>query len=259
MRPEEGGVLPPSLAPGTGGWTPIKVPGAKKQLPPGVSVGSSSGSSTSTPAGGGYRPPTSTSVGPKDCPPGVPPQVCAMMSVNGGFSKDLEGKLSALANSPSRFSPEIMQQLAAGSREMSDAQTKLDVEAGNADAASRGMFTSGFAAEQAAAARRAGIDRFTNDVRAQKLEKVKADFEDKLSALDRMQKHLDSSRAALSQFNATAADRERNEAAIRLGYAQLAQQKDQFVSQLASNKELLGMSLNSAEFLAGLRLQLGLI
>jgi hypothetical protein len=257
--PNNPNALPPALAP-AGGFT------GGGSLPPGTvprpggSSGSSGGSSTSTPAGGGYQPPTSTATGPKDCPPGVPPQVCAMMAYSGGaFGKQVEGKLSDLLNQGSRFTPEIMQQLAAGSKQTTEAQTARDVEAVNQDAAARGMFGTGFAAAEAGAARRAGADRLAQDVRTQKLEKVKTDFEDKLAGLDRAQKYLDSLRAATSQFNATAADRERNEAAIRLGYAQLAQQKSQFASQLESNKELLAMSLNSQEFLAGLRLQLGLI
>jgi hypothetical protein len=256
-----GVLMPPGVTAGSFG-PPIKgLPTTGAAFPGGSASGQghSSGSSSSTPAGGTFTPPTSTSVGPKDCPPGVPPQVCAMLSIGGGFGKQVEGNLSALMNQGSRFTPEIMQQLAAGSKETADAQVRADIAAGDQDAASRGLYSSGFAADQAAGARRAGADRLAQDVRAQKLEKVKFDFEDKLAGLDRSQKYLDSLRAAASQFNATAADRERNESAIRLGYAQLAQQKSQFVDQLASNKELLGMSLNSAEFLAGLRLQLGLI
>lgn len=264
--PQNPNALPFSLAPINATTSPGSGPLGGQGVPPGVvspksgGAGSGSGSSSSTPAGGGYQPPTSTATGPKNCPPGVPPQVCAMMEYSGGaFGKQVEGKLSDLLNQGSRFTPEIMQQLAAGSKETAEIQARRDAEAVQQQAAASGMLGTGFAQSEIAGARRAANDRLAQDVRAQKLEKVKVDFEDKLAGLDRAQKYLDSLRAATSQFNATAADRERNEAAIRLGYAQLAQQKSQFASQLESNKELLQLSLNSQEFLAGLRLQLGLI
>lgn len=195
------------------------------------------------------------------CPPGWPANVCAMFGLGtgpGSVGSMLEGNLKQLLGGGTRYTPEVMQRLAAQSKSQTEAQVANATASANEDAAARGVFTSGGAAEQATAIRAAGDARFSADNRQYQIEKVNADFEDKLAGIDRAQKWLDSLRTYAAQLDQTQADREKTDATIRLGYAQLAQQKELFIKQLASNKELLSMQLNSAEFLAGMRLQMGL-
>ncbi len=204
---------------GGGGVAPPKAPGA-----PG------------TPGGGGTP----------GCPPGIPKTVCDALGISG----QLQSTVSSLLNAPSRYDPATIERMKAASFAANQGQTAQNVQDLEASQASRGMYSSGFGASEVAAERRAGAGRISADSRAVQLEKTRADFEDKLQAIGAAQNFLSQSENFYASLNQTQAERERTEATIKLGYAQLAQAKELFIKQLASNKELLQMSLNSAEWRA---------
>jgi hypothetical protein len=109
----------------------------------------------------------------------------------------------------------------------------------------------------AAGARRAASSQVAQTGEAFEMEKVKNDFNQRLAGIKAAQEWLDSLRSHAATLDQTAADRERTAATIALGYAQIAAQKAMLSQQLASNKDLLGMQLNSAEWLALLGRQQG--
>lgn len=208
-----------------------------------------------TPTSGGLIP------GGGACPPGWDARTCAIFGL--GMGKDdaggqMNGILKGLLGSDGPYTPEVIQNLNANSKTQTENSVRNAQRQSNESAAARGVFTSGFEQDANNQIRNAGDAQHSQNVANTRIEAVNKNFEAKYMAIDRTQKWLDSLRAHAAQIDATQADREKAEAAIRLGYAQLAQQKELFLKQLASNKELLSMQLNSAEFLAGLRASMGL-
>jgi hypothetical protein len=241
------------------------VRGNCRQLDPGKNPNAGGGGGGGGGAAAGPKAPGSPGgipTGPgAACPPGWDARTCALLGIGTGANQPggaMEKSLMEILGGQTRYSPAVMQDLFAGSKLQTEGQVQNASRQANEDAASRGMFNSGMAQQAQQDIRAEGDQRFSQDARQFRIEKVNADFEDKLAGIDRAQKWLDSLRSHASQLDQTLADREKTEAAMRLAYAQLAQQKELFLKQLASNKELLGMQLNSAEFLAGLRLSMGL-
>lgn len=149
-----------------------------------------------------------------------------------------------------RYSPEVMQDILAGFKAESEGQVQQGTESLNQDLANRGLFRSPAGAAQAQQVRLAGDQRFSEGSRQLRVEKATKDFEDKLSAIDRAQADLNSTRSYIAQLDITQAEREKLNATIKLGYARIDAEMQMLLKQLASNKELLQLSLSSQEKLA---------
>lgn len=213
--------------------------------------------------GGGGKGPGGGGGVPKPSGPPVPgfnwDRFTKLLDIGKGFSdpamKWLNGVLSGDAT---RYSPQVMEWLAGQSRAGAEAQGAQNMDALNTELASRGVARGNYGVTQAQGMRAQTDQRFSNEMAGHRVTKVQADFEDKLSAVDRMLKYVNDLQSYAAQLNMTEADREKLEATIKLGYEQLRQQMLMLDKQLASNKDLLGMSIRSNELLAMLRLQFGL-
>jgi hypothetical protein len=174
-----------------------------------------------------------------------------LSGVGGDVDKMIQGFLSGvIQGGQTRYSPEVMQDLYAGEKRTTEAQVANDTQGVNEDLAARGLYRSPVGADIAADVRRSGDARFSEGTRNIRIEKAKQDFEDRLSAVDRAQKNIDQLRSYLAQLDMTQAEREKLKATIELGYARIDAEMKMLMKQLASNKELLGMSLKSQEMIA---------
>lgn len=149
-----------------------------------------------------------------------------------------------------RYSPEVVQDMMAGEKRTSEAQYANDVEGINEDLAARGLYRSPVGADLAAEARMGADQRFSEGARQIRVDKAKQDFEDRIAGVDRAQKNLDALRSYVAQLDITQAEREKLKATIELGYARIDAEMKMLLKQLASNKELLQLSLASQEKIA---------
>ncbi len=201
-------------------------------------------------AGGGHG-----GFGPSGPDVGVDPaqQFKELQGVGGNYSKLISDFVSGvLEGDQTRYSPEVMQDLYAGSKAQVEGQTTQAIDALNSDLARRGIYRSPAGAGMAAEVRREGDRAFSEDARQFRIEKATKDFEDKLSAVDRAQADLNSMRSYIAQLDVTQAEREKLKATIQLGYARIDAEMAMLLKQLGSQKELLQLSLASQEKLANL-------
>lgn len=137
------------------------------------------------------------------------------------FAKLLEGHLRNFLNQPSRYSPQVLQSLFSGIKSQTAHQTAAGEAAARADAARRGMSRSGATGAAVAAARRGAESGALSSYTAIQQAKVNADQEDKVAALDRAQKYLDSLRDNLYRQDLSATQRSQFQANLALAYANI--------------------------------------
>ena len=142
------------------------------------------------------------------------------------FSQLLEGNLRNLLGGPSRYTPEILQKLFGQIASQSSGQIERGTRAVRASAAQRGMSRAG-STEAGIRAVRAGAEaqRGAANVGVQQA-KIATDFQDRMGALDRSQKYLDSLRDNQYRWALTAEQRRQFEANLALSYANIQNQWD---------------------------------
>lgn len=156
-----------------------------------------------------------------------------------GFGNDLQGYLSDLLKSPSRFTPEALQAMYGQiARQASGAVTRGERQV-RANAAQRGMSRAG----SVDAALR-GVQDAAEQQRGQagvavQMTKINADHQDKLDALDRAQKYLDSLRDNEYRYTLFGEQRRQFDANLALAYASMAQQRSMLNAQLQSAWDML--------------------
>lgn len=140
----------------------------------------------------------------------------------------LEGMLKG---QPSRYNPQTMQMLYGGLRSQSESNIARQQAAVKANAAQRGMSRAGQTQAQLADVRR-GVEagELQNQISIQK-SKIDADYQDKVAALDRAQRFLDSARDFAYKMKMSAQQQAQFNANLALAYAQLQQQWDMLVFQ----------------------------
>lgn len=173
-----------------------------------------------------------------------------LLGVGSEISSSMEAFLKGAIGGQTRYTPEVMQDILAGSKAETEGQVAQSTDQLNSDLAQRGLARSTYGAGEAAAVRRAGDQRFSESSRQLRMDKAKTDFEDKLAAVDRAQAYLNSLRSYVAQLDVTQSEREKLKATIELGYARIDAEMKMLLKQLASQKELLGMSLNSQQTIA---------
>lgn len=100
------------------------------------------------------------------------------------------------------------------------------------DAITRGVGRSGVTSGAVADVVRGANQEYSRQVTAMRVKKVEQDFEDRMSALDRMRTALQDHQQYILGLDANAADREKAIANIALGYARIAAEERMLRSQL---------------------------
>lgn len=156
-----------------------------------------------------------------------------------GFDATLRGYYNDLLNSPSRYTPEAMQALLGQITAQSAGAIRRGTRAVQQNAAARGM--------QRAGATGAALRDVRNTVEQQRgaaqvgvmTQKINADHQDKLDALDRAQRYLDSLRDNEYRYALMGEQRRQFDSNLALAYANLSQQRTMLNMQLQSQWDML--------------------
>jgi hypothetical protein len=178
-------------------------------------------------AGGGGSSSSSTS---SSSAPGAPGDLSSLMEEN--LKKALSGETS-------RYNPQAMQSLLAAIKQRTESGKSTQVRQAQEEAAGRGMSRSGKTGTNLAAIRRGAESDFTSQYSKVMTDKINADRQDKLDALDRSQKYLDSMRDELYRRDMSAIQRQQFQANLDLAYANIAAQRDALASQQQYGKDML--------------------
>jgi hypothetical protein len=178
-------------------------------------------------AGGSMSASTSTTTASSTAPGG---DLASMMDAN---------LKKALAGDTSRYSPEAMQGLLAQIKQRVESSKATQVRQAQEEAAGRGMSRSGRTGTNLAAIRRGAEADFTGEYSNVLKSKIDADRQDKLDALDRSQKYLDSMRDELYRRDMSAIQRQQFKANLDLAYANIQAQRDAMESQQQYGKDML--------------------
>ena len=160
------------------------------------------------------------------------------------FNNDLEKYIRDALESPSRFTPEIMQSLFGQIASQSSGAIQRGEEAVQADAAQRGMLRGGQTGAALRDVRNAAESQRGQAMLGAQIQKINADYQDKMGALDRAQKFLDSMRDSEYRYTLLAEQRRQFDANLALGYANLAQNKELLSMQLQSQWDMLSASMS---------------
>jgi hypothetical protein len=159
------------------------------------------------------------------------------LSVEGEMEKLLKGGITGQIGSASDAATQAQLaqafQAAEGRRQAASEQI-------NADAISRGLSRSSVPSGlQAQASRDAGA-QYTQAARDIAINQSKQQYQDRLSALDRAQKMLDSKRQEVLTRERNAIDRDAQMAQISLAYAKIDQERQMLSQQLSAQSSMLG-------------------
>jgi hypothetical protein len=165
-------------------------------------------------------------------------------------SKTIWGELSnILGGKSTRFTPEVMANLDSNAREASIATARGSEDAVRQDALRRGVFQSPQVTSEIGNIERSANSDYSRAANQNRIQKVNADFEDKMGALDRAQKWLDSQRDYIVRLDMTAAQREAALANIRLGYARIAAEERMLRASLQNNIDVAGINNNPLQWI----------
>jgi hypothetical protein len=164
-----------------------------------------------------------------------------------GPAQEIMDHLSAiLAGEESRFNPEVMQDLYAGV--ISDAESgKESARQGQySDLASRGLLRSAAVTGSAQRADLMAAKLRSEGLREIRVKKVMTEWDDKMGALDRSQKWVDSLREYELGKERNQIAREQIGAQLAAASMQVAAQKEMAMMQMANDKEMYEMKMNDA-------------
>ncbi len=156
-----------------------------------------------------------------------------------GFDAYLQSIIKGTLDSPSRYTPEVMQALHGANTRQFSGEVERGTRAVQQNAAQRNMQRAG--STGAAIARvRAGAEsqRGQRDVTTM-TQKINADFTDKITAIDRAQNYLNSLRDNEYRYSLMSEQRSQFDANLSLAYAQLAQQRSNLQIQMQSQWDML--------------------
>jgi hypothetical protein len=173
--------------------------------------------------------------GGRPAPTGLPTGPGSSTNFGGFLEQIIRGSL----NSPSRYTPEALQAMYGEIARQASGSIQRGTAAARANAAQRGMSRAG-STDAAIAAVRAGAEAQRGQaVVGVQTAKINADFQDKMSAIDRGQKYLDGLRDSEYRYALMGEQRRQFDANLALGYASLSQQRSMLQMQLQSNWDML--------------------
>lgn len=162
----------------------------------------------------------------------------------GGAGSDLAAQIeqvlkNGLSGADSRYNSQAMQGLLAQIKQNVESQRKTQIRQADESAASRGMSRSGAAGVNEAKINAAAGASFTNQYADVLKAKIDADYQDKMGALDRSQKYLDSLRDEMYRRDMSAIQQQQFKANLDLAYANIKAQRDALASQQQYGKDML--------------------
>lgn len=175
----------------------------------GGSAGSGSGAGSS---GSG----SSSGSGTGTTPPGTEPGDW------GGLSETIINGLNAiLSGDDVPFSQDVLERQKAALFAATQGQAGAAQDTINRDLIRRGVFRSGIAADAEQGLQRAALQQYGQGVNAAQIEGAKENYQARMNALDRAQKHLDSYRQYILQKEMNETERQKALDTIKLGYARI--------------------------------------
>lgn len=158
----------------------------------------------------------------------------------GDFAAMLQKNLeSMLSGEGSRYNPQAVQGLLASIKQRIESSKGTQVRQAQEEAASRGMSRSGRTGTSLGAIRRGAESQFTSEYGNVLKSKIDADYQDKLAAIDRSQKYLDSMRDELYRRDMSAIQRQQFQANLDLAYANIAYQREALAKSQQYGKDML--------------------
>ena len=153
---------------------------------------------------------------------------------------DMLGKyITDLLGSPSRFTPEVMQSLYGNVAAQSSGAIQRNEDAVRAEAAGRGASRFGQTAAALRDVRNVAEGQRGAAMVGIQLQKINTDYQDKMGAIDRGQKYLDSLRDSEYRYTLLGEQRRQFDANLALAYANLAQNRSLLEMQLQSQWDML--------------------
>lgn len=167
------------------------------------------------------------------------------------FDQFLQDIIKGTLTSPSRYTPEVMQALHGENARTFSNEVARGERAVRQDAARRNMQRAG-STGAALAQVRAGAEsqRGQRDVVVM-TQKINADFQDKITAIDRAQNYLNSLRDNEYRYTLMSEQRSQFDANLALAYAQLAQQRSNLQMQMQSAWDMLRAQQGFAALMMG--------
>jgi len=156
-----------------------------------------------------------------------------------GLSSLMEANLKGMLAGGTRYTPEAMQGLLAAIKQRIERSKEHQLRQSQGDAASRGMARSGASLSRADDIRRGAEASFTGEYANVLRAKIDADRQDKLDALDRSQKYLDSMRDELYRRDMSAIQRQQFKANLDLAYANIAAQRNNMMAGFQQQRDML--------------------
>jgi hypothetical protein len=175
----------------------------------------------------------------------------------GGAGGDLASMMeqvlkTSLSGEGSRYNPKAMQGLLAAIKQNVESQRKTQVRQAGESAAARGMSRSGYAGVNEAKINAAAGQSFTGAYSDVLKAKIDADYQDKMGALDRSQKYLDSLRDEMYRRDMSAIQQQQFKANLDLAYANIRAQRDALNSSQQHAKDMLGAQYGYSATFGGL-------
>ena len=156
------------------------------------------------------------------------------------FSSQIQSVLSGmLSGQDSRYNPQAVQGLLAAIKQRIESSKGTQVRQAQEEAAGRGMSRSGRTGTNLGAIRRGAESQFTSEYSGVLKSKIDADYQDKLAAIDRSQKYLDSMRDELYRRDMSAIQRQQFQANLDLAYANIAYQREALAKSQQYGKDML--------------------
>lgn len=155
----------------------------------------------------------------------------------GGIDQSIQSLLQQMLQpGGTRYSPEVMQMLLAGVKQQAAGGAERGIASAKSDAAARGMLQSGRTGARIDAIRRGAESSVLGAQVDITKAKIDADRQDKLDALDRAQKWLDSLRDNMYRTDLSMQQRQQFAANLSLAYAQIQAQFDLLKAQAGYNQ-----------------------
>lgn len=155
------------------------------------------------------------------------------------FSNLLQGGLTDLMNAPSRFTPEALQSMYGEIARQSSGAIDRGTRAVQQNAAQRNMQRAGSTGAAIQNVRNVAEQQRGQQTVQVQLAKINTDHQDKLDALDRSQKYLDSLRDNEYRYALFGEQRRQFDSNLALAYANLTQQRTMLNMSLQSQWDML--------------------
>jgi hypothetical protein len=158
----------------------------------------------------------------------------------GDIETMLQDALKGMLSGETRYTPEVMQGILAKVKAQNEGSIRRQQEEARNEAAGRGMGRAGRSGARIADIRRGAESAFTGQYADLLTKKVDADYQDKVAAMDRAQKYIDSLKLEMYRKDMTALQREQLRAQIAMAEANLRAQRENLQTSIQGQKDLLG-------------------